>query len=1129
VPWRERNSPPTCGTAYARHCAKQKAARVVTGDHPGQHELQGGYSEDPLAAIAAASTGRENLTMSDDAVAVDGEAVTEAAGRLLTRGTAAGDPKRVRRAVELSESALAAARAGTASYVGAAANAARALTAEYEMTGRGGALDRAVALLDSVEHDAGLLEGREADFFALLGQALLHDAGRTGDPGIAARAVAARRRALQLTRRGDSAYPGRLGDLGAVLAVQFRVAGDPSALKEAVRLYEAACKRFDPSAPEFPGLLSNMGTCLDEVAVREGGIPVLDRAARVQREALAAADRSGPLRPMIKANLGVTLLHLHQETGARDALTESIELHRAAVAGTPEAHSEHQARRTNLAVALQTLYEETGDLDVLDEAIEIFQQAADVTPRAHAQWFRYQHDLSSALMRLAERNGDLSAIDEAIQAWQDAVDGTPDRHPSKPGRLSALGTARFIRFQGNPGSLSLVDAGIENLRDALRLSPPDHDQRPMLLTNLGALLMGRFEHSGEQRDLDEAIRASRDAITASAEGQADRHRYLSNFGVALVHKARASEKLSDSNEAIEAVRRALETVPPGDPGRADTLIALGSAYARAFELGDSEALTPGLEAFREACDMEIAATTTRIRAGRDGGRLAAAAGATSDALGAFAAAVRLMEEAAWAGLRRADQQRLLGEMNGLPMDAAAMAISAGRLGDAVMLLELGRGVLLARQFEGRGIHAQLRNLAPEIGEELAALQVAIDEAEQASGGEVTGREVAARRSRIARQRAAVLDRLRADPRLQDLAAPPRLNELLAAGTEGPVVIVNVSEHRCDALIVAADTVRVVPLLRITREDVAAKVQALLAAADAMKTLEVDDVLEWAWDCIVEPVLADLGLGGPPAAGHETRVWWCATGLAAFLPLHAAGAHRSSTPARSSALDRAISSYTPSLRTLIRLRQRQPAQEADLPGPLIVAMPQTPGLPALESASDEASSISRRCSEYEMLTGTSATRNAVAQAMPRHQWAHFACHGSQDLANPFSGALHLHDGPLTIAQIPRLRLPAPVLAYVSACDTSRGSTVIPDEGITLANALQIAGYQHVVAGLWQIHDATAAEVAKRFYDRGLTGGEDRVNIAADTLAAALRDAVISLREESPEMPAMYWAPYIHTGP
>ncbi len=35
-------------------------------------------------------------------------------------------------------------------------------------------------------------------------------------------------------------------------------------------------------------------------------------------------------------------------------------------------------------------------------------------------------------------------------------------------------------------------------------------------------------------------------------------------------------------------------------------------------------------------------------------------------------------------------------------------------------------------------------------------------------------------------------------------------------------------------------------------------------------------------------------------------------------------------------------------------------------------------------------------------------------------------------------------------------------------SSRGIRV-PDEAITLAAALQIAGYQHVIATLWQISD------------------------------------------------------------
>lgn len=1065
----------------------------------------------------------------NDAVALDGAALTEAAGRLLTRGTATGDVDRVRRAVALSGSVLVATCPGSANHTGASANAARALIAEYEMTRRAGALDRAMSLLESAEPDSGLLGDRGADFFAILGHALLRDAERTGLPATARRAVAARRKARERTSKEDSAYPGRLADLGAVLAVQFRVSGDPAALEEAVQVYEAAVRKFDPEDPGLPGLLSNLGTCLDELAMRDGDIPVLERAVSVQRDALDAAAPSDPLQPMISANLGITLLHLHQETGTRGALGESIKLHRAAAAKTSEAHIDYQPRQTNLAVALQTLYEETGDLDALDEAIEIFQQAVDRTPPEHADWFKYQHDLTSALMRLAQRNGDLSAIDEAIQTWQEAVDGTPDRHPTKPGRLSALATTRFMRFQSDPADLSPLDAGIENLRDALRLSPPGHAQRAMLLTNLGALLLSRFEQTGERDVLDEAVRVSRDATTAAPPEHADRGRHLSNLGVALVHQARISDKPSDSRTAIDVIRQALEVVGPDDPGRADTLIAMGAACARAFELGDSEALAAGLAAFREAAGMEIASSEARIRAGRDSSRLAATGSATGEALSAFAAAVRLMEEAAWAGMRRADQQRLLGELSGLPMDAAAMAIEAGRPEQAVELLEQGRGVLLARQLEAPGLRAQLNALAPEIAEELAAVQVALDDAEQSSGPAIMDRDLAARRSRLARQRTLILDRLRADPGLQDLVGPPRLDELLAAGSRGPVVIVNVSEYRCDALILSAGQVRAVPLRLLTRQAVAERVQTLLEAADAMKSGEVDDALEWAWDRVVEPVFADLELTEPPSAGQETHLWWCATGLAAFLPLHAAGAHGISTRTRYSALDLAVSSYTPTLRTLIQLRQRQPAQGAARSGPLIVAMPKTPGLQDLESTTEEADDISRRSPAHELLTGPSATRDAVAQAMPHHLWAHYACHGSQDLGDPFRGALHLHDGPLSIAHIVSLQLPNPVLAYVSACDTSRGGTSIPDEGITLASALQIAGYQHVVATLWQIIGFTATEVAKHLYDQVVTAHDGITEIDGNEVAAALRAAVIRLRKESPGMPAMFWAPYIHTGP
>jgi hypothetical protein len=66
-------------------------------------------------------------------------------------------------------------------------------------------------------------------------------------------------------------------------------------------------------------------------------------------------------------------------------------------------------------------------------------------------------------------------------------------------------------------------------------------------------------------------------------------------------------------------------------------------------------------------------------------------------------------------------------------------------------------------------------------------------------------------------------------------------------------------------------------------------------------------------------------------------------------------------------------------------------------------------------------------------------------------------------------------------------------------------------------------------LWQITGFTATEIAKRLYDRVITTRDGNAEVDGDNVAAAPRAVVISLREGSPGISAMYWAPYIHTGP
>ena len=112
---------------------------------------------------------------------------------------------------------------------------------------------------------------------------------------------------------------------------------------------------------------------------------------------------------------------------------------------------------------------------------------------------------------------------------------------------------------------------------------------------------------------------------------------------------------------------------------------------------------------------------------------------------------------------------------------------------------------------------------------------------------------------------------------------------------------------------------------------------------------------------------------------------------------------------------------------------------------------------------------------------------------------------------------------------RLALPRPELAYLSACDTSRGGTSIPDEAITLTTALQVAGYQHVIATLWQISGLTATDVVKRVYDQIVIQHDGAIEIDIARASAALRTAIRAIRDESPELPAVYWAAQIHSGP
>lgn len=222
------------------------------------------------------------------------------------------------------------------------------------------------------------------------------------------------------------------------------------------------------------------------------------------------------------------------------------------------------------------------------------------------------------------------------------------------------------------------------------------------------------------------------------------------------------------------------------------------------------------------------------------------------------------------------------------------------------------------------------------------------------------------------------------------------------------------------------------------EQATAYLNALLAveSGDIFAEAERDltKTLKWLWDNVAAPVLEALD-------DVPTRLWWCPTGPFSLLPLHAAGYH--DERAGRTVLDRVISSYTPTLRSLVSARSAggHPADNRLL----IVAMPETPGQLPLPDAARERDHLTRlfAAPRHTLAQGPAATHDTVREHLRKHAWAHFSCHGDQQLNDPSNGGLLLHDGILTVAELANDQYRGE-FAFLSACKTAVGGVQTPDE-------------------------------------------------------------------------------------
>jgi tetratricopeptide (TPR) repeat protein len=1007
-------------------------------------------------------------------------------------------------------------------------NLGNSLRVRFERLGAMTDLDSAI----SSQHEAvGLTpkgDPNQTTFLNNLGISLLTRFERLGTMVDLDDAISSQRKAVDLTPEGHPDRNCCLHNLASSLRMRFERLGTKADLDSAISSQQEAVNLTPKGHPGRTSCLDKLGNLLGVRFDQFGTTADLDSAISLQHEAVDLTSE-GLLRAIRLGNLGTSLLMRFRRFETMADLDRAISLLQEAVDLIPKGHPNRAALLGNLGSSLRSRFERFGTtIADLDGAISSQQEAVDLTPEGHFHRTRFLINLGDSLRTRFWRLGTMADLDGAISSQQEAVNLTPEGHADQTRFLDTLGLSLRTRYD-RLGTMADLDRAISSQQRALSLTPEGHTVRTRCLNNLGSSLWRRFERFGKMADLHSAISSQQEAVDRTPEGHPTQVPFLNDLGLSLLTRFERLGTMADLDGAISSLHRAVDLTPKRDPGRTRYLNHLASSLATRFErLGTMADLTRALQLSQEASTSATGVAADRFRSAVFWSGLARKHNHLEMSLRGYEIAISLLPILAWRGLdvsSRLEQLRSISR--GVASDAASCAIDLDKPELAIELLDQGRTVFWTQTSELRTELSDLRSSKPELAEQLDRVRQALDQdsfsERAASTGETEGPETVVQRyHRLAEEWDALVGQVRRIRGFETFLLRTPFQRLRDAAQAGPVVVLNASQFRCDALIVtSAGPVKVIPLVDLNLQTATQLVTTLRnnlhlfrlkeLSAKELDTFTLFPTLRKLWTSICVPIL-------PHIVGKRPHVWWCPTGPFSFLPLHAAGLFDSSSGIGMA--DRVTSSYTSTLTALLRSRTKSSPSTFRM---MVVGLPET-----LENVSPEVDELQRLTSALSLetvsLQGPDATVERVLTALKDCSWAHFSCHGHQDIEKPMQSHLRLYDGNLTVAQIARDQLCHANLAFLSACHTASGTTHFEDEAFHIAAGLQFAGFGGVIGTLWAVRDKHAPVVSREVYEHLFRKNQ---SIPDSTNAAvALRKAICRIRRDGAFL--FEWVPFIHIG-
>ncbi len=963
----------------------------------------------------------------------------------------------------------------------------------------------------------------------------------------------------------DPARAGVLNNLGSAGQLAFLTSGSPEDLEDATQHYRAAALAARERDPDLVLYLSNLSLALTDRASRERHADLAAEAVDSGRRAVELTADNDPRRPTALVRLAHSLKLHARLAGDVASGDEAISAFRSAARSTfsdetGPVSAEGSELLTHLGAALLGRYERTGTHEDLDEAIQHLDQGvsglADSSPRREAV-----HELATALRLRFRLRGDLTDLDESANEFIGIVGVLHPEHPMLGKVL--LGLARtageHVDSTGEPSGLRRC---LRALSPAIRAIATHDPDRPVAVAAFGALmrrlflhgadshaidtavaagesatrasgnpevrcavrtalattLITRYEHNDSVADLDRAAEVANEAVELAQEGSQTEYRARIQLGVVASHRYRHSTATADLDEAVNTFDEVLVRMPRSSSERALVSAHLGQALQASHQhTGKRRTYRWARRVLAEGADQFTAPTEHRLRSATLAGRLAAQSQRWSEAVESFRTAVELLplvSRGKQAVAAPGTQQRWATML----ADAAACAMEDGSAESALELLEHGRSAIFADFVPAAGELGELYRLAPDLADEAVRVRRLLDrppEEDVLAGPPLPAED--GRRKRLAAAWEQLLDEIRSVDGQQEHLRPTPIDRLRTVGEAGAVVVVNISRYRSDAFIVFGGRVLPVSLPGANHETLAEWASSLLDDSSQGGSAETESTLESLWHTVTRPVLDRMGyLQQVAEGGRWPRLWWCTFGAAALLPLHAATAENGN-----SVLDRVLSSYTPTLGTL--LRARETAEQPPIGTGLVAAgslrqAASVQGLPAQNQV------LARSWPQAELMAQEDTAAHDLLDAIPAHSWLHVCERSTHHPAHPASSLL-LDRGEqpsLGLVDLGQVTLRHAQFCYLGA--TATAAEAATSASVTLPGSVAAAGFAHVIGSLWQLHGDCAEQVQADVY---ATLSTDSV-FSPQLCAEALHHAARKQRAAAPDEPGR-WAGHVHFGP